>query len=277
MSLIFIPSDGLGNLLFQHHAAYTFAKKQGLDLCAMGYYYDVRPKFGEYKKLFAHVKMLGDETTSEKTADYEQDPTRARINNVIKLGVDPRTLYVEQGHAYSPIPTGARILSGYFQSWKYFDEFRTEIKDVLRTNEAELWSKQKAKFQGGICVHVRRGGDAAGRPEIHPLTSSNYYDRAMALFPGAKFLVFCEEPALIKDWAIWSGRDVEFVDEPGALATMFLMSCCDHFILANSSLSLNAYYLRDQETASVVAPSDWFGPAGPKFNIHDIIDKGTII
>ena len=277
MSLVFTPSDGLGNLLFQHHAAYTFAKKQGLDLCAMGYYYDVRPKFGEYKKLFAHVKILGDEKTAEKTADYAQDPTRARINNVIRLGVDPRTLYMEQGHQYFPIPAGARILSGYFQSWKYFDEFRTEIRDLLRSNESELWSRQKSKFHGGICVHVRRGGDAAGRPEIHPLTSPSYYDRAMALFPGAKFLVFCEEPALIKDWPIWSGRNVEFVDEPGALATMFLMSCCDHFILANSSLSLNAYYLRDQETATVVAPSDWFGPAGPKLNIHDMIDKGTII
>ena len=277
MSLIFIPSDGLGNLLFQHHAAYAFAKEQGLELCAPASYYDVRPKFGEYKKLFGHVTLLGSDGPVDKPPGYDQDPGRARLLNVFQLGANPQTVYIERGHIYSPIPPWARVLSGYFQSWKYFDKFRHEIRDLLRSNESELWEKQKAKFQGGICVHVRRGGDAAGKPDIHPLTSPAYYARAMDRFPGAKFLVFCEEPRLIKDWPIWSGRDVEFVDEPGALATLFLMSCCDHFILANSSLSLNAYYLRDQESATVVAPSDWFGPAGPRFSMNDIIDKGTII
>lgn len=274
--LVFIPSDGFGNIMFQHHAAYSYAKDNGLDLYAVGYYYDVRPKFYEYSKLFKHVKFLGDESCLEPTQEYFQDPQRWRIMNAHKLSGET-AVYLDPKFTYTPIPNGARILSGYFQSWKYFDKFRHEIRDLLKTNESELWEKQKAKFHGGICVHVRWGGDGKDRPAIHPITSIEYYAKALSLFPGAKFLVFCEEPGLIKDWSVWTGRDVEFVDEPGALATSFLMSCCDHFILANSSLSLNAYYLRDQEAATVVAPSDWFGPSGPRFSMNDIIDKGTII
>lgn len=276
MSLIFVPSDGLGNLLFQHHAAYAFARKNGLKLRAPGWYYDVRPKFGEYSELFKHVEILGDPRDAIAGPDYFQDPTRWRIRNAVRFGPGP--VYLEPGHTYAPIPSEARVIAGYFQSWKYFSEFRTEIRDLLRSNVKDLWERQKARYKGGVCVHVRWGGDGLDRPHIHPITSKEYYKKALALFPGHKFLVFCEDPGIVKQWDdVWAGHDVEFVDEPGALETLFLMSCCEHFIIANSSLSLNAYYLRENETARIVAPSDWFGPAGAKFDMNDLIDNGTII
>ena len=58
MTLVFLPSDGFGNLLFQHNAAYAFARERNLELYALGWYYDARPKFAEYHKLFKHVKIF---------------------------------------------------------------------------------------------------------------------------------------------------------------------------------------------------------------------------
>lgn len=269
MSLVFIPSDGFGNLLFQHHAAYAYAKDNNLELCAIGYYYDTRPKFYEYSKLFQHVKILGKQDDGHRSSEYFQDPQLWRIVNAMRVSGKTR-VFVENGN---PIPPGVEILSGYFQSWTYFFKYRLEIRNLLRSNEKELWEKQRAKYKGGICVHVRWGGDGKLRPHIHPITPKEYYKKAMNLFPGAKFLVFSEPDAGIEDWEEWKGRDVEFVDEPDPLPTMFLMSLCEHFIIANSSLSLSAYYMRENEEAQLVVPSDWFGPAGPKFNLNVLCDR----
>ena len=49
------------------------------------------------------------------------------------------------------------------------------------------------------------------------------------------------------------------------------MSLCDNFIISNSSFSLCAYYFRNVEQAKIVAPLNWFGPAGPKFDLNDLV------
>jgi hypothetical protein len=85
----------------------------------------------------------------------------------------------------------------------------------------------------------------------------------MKLFPNNKFLLFCEEP-------VDDITGVEIINEPDPLKTLFLMSLCDGFIIANSSLSLMAYYMREQEGAHLVAPKKWFGP-NVQFDINEII------
>jgi hypothetical protein len=202
MSLIFIPSDGFGNIMFQHHAAYAFAKENGLELCAPGWYYDVRPKFGEYKKLFSHVKLLGNESDMTPSREYFIDPQRWRIMNAIKY-TSERAIYIQQGFTYSPIPKDARIISGYFQSWKYFDNFRIEIRDLLRSNESDLFNSIKIKHVPSVCVHVRWGGDGSLKPTIHTITSMEYYERSIRKFPESHFIVFCEDKHLIENWPIW--------------------------------------------------------------------------
>jgi len=279
MALVFTPSDGLGNILFQHHAAYSFAREHNLELCAPGYYYDIRPKFSEYAKLFRHVKILGQPEEFEPTQEYMSDPQMWRIRNALRHGAAPNAVYVEPMPAYSPIPDGARVLSGYFQSWKYFDKFRIEIRDLLKSNEKELWESQKERYKGGVCVHVRWGGDGLDPKlkDILPPAPVEYYTKAVEMFPGSKFLVFCEDPNLVKDWDLWKGKDVEIINEPSPLATLFLMSCCEHFIIPNSTLSLGAYYLRDNDGAKLVAPKNWFGSKVTRYSLADIVGDATII
>ena len=299
MTLVFVPTDGLGNLLFQHNAAYSFAKENNLELCAPGWYYDRFPKFGEYAKLFKHVKILGEESDGggrsgfnggtsaphmfQPPAEFSMDPERWRIMNALQYS-PTSPVYVERGHAYSPIPKEARVISGYFQSWKYFDKFRTEIRDLLFTNESDIHHIKKEKYttlSGGkpsVCVHIRRG-DYAKYPTIHPMCNEEYYRTSINKFTGEyKFLVFAENIEDIRNWDVWTDRDVHFVDdEPMALDTLFLMALCDNFIIANSSLSLMAYYMRRAEEAQLIAPAAWFGSNGPHYKIDDIVDKGMIL
>jgi len=49
------------------------------------------------------------------------------------------------------------------------------------------------------------------------------------------------------------------------------MSMCNNFIIANSTMSLIAYYLRKHNDAKIILPSKWFGINGPCYDFNDII------
>jgi hypothetical protein len=252
MAVIFKPDGGLGNILFMHNAVYAFAKDHGLELCAVGNYAtpDIRPAISQYKTLFKHVTLV----------DHQ-----------------PPVNYREPSFTYSPIPPWARSISGFFQSYKYFQKYQWEIRDLLRSNEADLWSEKLAKFQvladgrKTVCVHIRRT-DYVGS-QNHPVLDEKYYSDAVKNFPDHRFIIFSDEIEEVKKWEVWNGLDACFVDdEPDPLPTLFLMSCCANFIIANSTLSLMGYYMRENKNARIIHPTTWFNPCGPAFNISDLID-----
>lgn len=250
--ITFRPCGGLGNLLFQHHAAYSFARDNKLKLSALGRYPEKRICIADYYKLFSHVTILD----SIGSIDYQEPSLK-----------------------YSTIPSNARNIQGYFQSWKYFDKYRIEIRDLLRNNEKELFETQQNKYndisQGKktVCVHIRRG-DYLESPGTYPLMDESYYETAMSHFASHRFIVFCEDMHLVNHWDVWKKYDVHIVDEPSALGTFFLMSCCDHFIIANSSLSLAAYYGRTNEDALLIVPKHWYVPGnGIQYRLEEMCDR----
>lgn len=252
MSLAFKPSSGLGNILFMHHAAYTYARNHNLELCAVGHYPSApdRPAFAYYSKLFKHVKLVESQTPVD---------------------------YMEPNLMYSPIPPGVRSIQGYFQSYKYFDKYQIELRDLLHFNEIDTWQEKVEKFSrisGGektVCVHIRRG-DYHQSP-IHRCIPEEYYINSISKFSHHRFIVFSDGLDEVKSWGVWKDLDVAFVeDEPSALGTFFLMSMCDHFVIANSTLSLMAYYMRENRDGTITAPSPWFEQGGPEIHMNDLID-----
>ncbi len=255
----FIPSGGLGNILFQHAAAYAFAKEHSMNIYTyigngQEHVNPERPNIQVYKTLFKHVNFKG---------------------SVMKMGI-----YKEPEFTYNEIPNDTMVIDGCFQSWKYFDKYRTEIRDLLTSNEQELFDRLKQKHQiisegkKTTCVHIRRG-DYLQYSDVHTIIDENYYKLALHNCKN-KLIVFSDSIHMIKDWSLWNNHDVHFVeDEPDPLPTFFLMSMCDSFVIANSSLSLMAYYMSQNNDADLTAPAKWFESKGPKFNIWDIVPPST--
>lgn len=212
----------------------------------------------------------------------------------LPLAAIPRI--AEHGFPYSKLPAltpgKAAALYGYFQSPLYFEQQFEKICRLLRIEEQR--TAVRSEFgellgSGGgetISLHFRLG-DYKALPSFHPIMPPTYYKKALSQLPTDKpyrVLYFCEAEDNAAVVATVAGLEAEFptmtfVKVPDAICDwkqMFLMSLCDHNIIANSSFSWWGAFFGDQSSSRrVFYPATWFGPAGPQ-DVEDLFPSGWI-
>ena len=174
-------------------------------------------------------------------------------------------------------------LSGYFQTEKYFSEFRDLILSqfVFKSpykDSAESYIqtiREKNKDSVIASIHVRRG-DYLMFPDHHPPCSPEYYENATIYMKeklegsDIKFLVFSDDIEWCREE--FTGSEYQIVDINNTFSEMYLMSICDHNIIANSSFSWWGAWIGDNTDRIVIAPSRWFGHLIQK-NTSDVYCK----
>lgn len=127
------------------------------------------------------------------------------------------------------------VLNGYWQSYKYFDFCKDELLKVFNLP----W-----EFNKGVCsVHVRRG-DYLLYPTKHPVVTIEYLKQAIELIRDKKginkFLIHSDDIP----WCVTCGINMffpdcefEYIKKPTALEVLVNMSCCEHQIISNSTMS----------------------------------------
>ncbi len=151
------------------------------------------------------------------------------------------------------------------------------IPDVYVQGE-KFWSKHKEAireyFRSGIskrdervALHIRRGDYLKAEHFHSNLWATDYYKRAVQLFPNEKFLVFCRDrqdslqDATDFNWCNEHLKSLEIDFEMAPLNNSEVgdlndMASCKSLIGANSSFSWWAAYLGEHE--KVVFPKKWF-------------------
>ena len=164
-------------------------------------------------------------------------------------------VYREPSFEYREIPLNIPkhlILSGYFQSEKYFKKFESAIRKDFTFRE-----KIDCHIPPKTCgVHVRRG-DYVKNQNQHPLCSLSYYQKAMEAIDADFYMIFSDDP----DWCSsnFKQKNHTVVRGNSPERDMQLMSKCDSNIIANSSFSWWAAWLNTRNTGKVIAPNKWFG------------------
>ena len=148
----------------------------------------------------------------------------------------------QMAHIYAEAKRGD-IPDIYLQDPKYFEDCNDEIKALYRQGVGKEINQ--------VAIHVRRG-DYVGNKFYVDLMKTDYYEQAMALFPGCEFLVFSDDIEWCKAQEIFAG--CEFSEGNSALEDLNLMASCNGHIIANSSFSWWAAYISPY-TQKVVAPS----------------------
>jgi Glycosyl transferase family 11 len=164
---------------------------------------------------------------------------------------------------------GRWYLRGWWQSPAYFDSIRATLLKELQPSETltgtNLDMSRRIEQSNSVCVHVRRG-DYVSSPvysRILKTQTAEYYLAAMAeirqRIADAKFFVFSDD-------AEWTQQHIQ-MDAPIVhvhhngpkqdYLDLHLMSCCRHFITANSTFSWWGAWLSGHEGKIVIVPDVW--------------------
>lgn len=172
----------------------------------------------------------------------------------------PFRIYNEKGHHYTPIPDHIRDakLNGYWQSEKYFKEYRQDVIDLFRIPLQD-------DFRHYIAVHVRRG-DYLQFGDKHPPVTKEYINAALEHF-GKDY-----EPLFFSDDIKWCMDNFEgsFYTNIHPIQSIGAMASCSHNIIANSSFSWWGAWLNPNPDKKVIAPKVWFGPGNSHLDPTDI-------
>ncbi len=257
---------GLGNQLFQIYATIAHA-------------FETNSKF-----FFSNAYDLKCSLTNRHTywdtflsnlQPFLLDPKLINQNNVITIK--------EKSFTYNPLSMNdqskLRILIGYFQSYKYFDNHFLTINRLLKIDEQKVRLTNKylklINEDKPISMHFRLG-DYKKLPEHYVLLNTDYYKTALNCLIDSDqtnkintVLYFCEDQDLEDVEGIIMELKAEF---PGSIVflradpeledweQLILMSLCRHNIIANSTFSWWGAYLNTSREKKVVYPSVWFGP-----------------
>ena len=172
------------------------------------------------------------------------------------------------------------LLTGYFQSPKYFNNYRQTICEILKIDLKRMIVKYKTQINIDntsfkISMHFRFG-DYKKYPKVYPLLDHNYYNKALAhilnetntvkLKKEIIVLYFCEDESLTESENIifylkQSFPNIKFIRADNNLEDweqMLLMSLCNHNIIANSTFSWWGAYLNSNIDNIVCYPKQWF-------------------
>jgi len=266
---------GLGNQLFEYAAGYALARRLGV-----AHKVDTR--------VFAEAGERPLALRDFKLSLAEASPEELR-ETTPQWGPWWRNKYILWSHRLTPFHRrrwvreesfdfDARLftvrppvyLDGWWQSEKYFAASAGEIRQMFRlarapTARTEALGAELAS-RPTVALHVRRGDyvQHPGYAQFHGVCPVEYYRRALAWLreraPSTSLVAFSDDPVWARENLCNDGsvRLIEATPGHTAIEDFYLLGCCTHFVIANSSFSWWPAWLSESPCKLVVAPRRWF-------------------
>jgi hypothetical protein len=158
------------------------------------------------------------------------------------------TPIAEKRENYDELPyvDGDVVLSGYFQSLKYFEDCKDEFIDLLELpNISPVIDK--------VAFHIRRG-DYLKYAHIHYVCDTAYFEQQFRRFNLKYVDVFTDSPDYVRDE--FNKLELNIITGNTELEDLALMSRYDKIICSNSSFSWWASLL-GMEKKEIIVPDVW--------------------
>jgi len=226
---------GVGNQLFQIAAGYAYAKKHGKKLIINPYNW------------FAGqgTNPLVYKDTIFKNFEYGNRLTRDVI------GIREKRFNYDE----LPFHEGSVSLSGYFQSLKYFEEYKDEFISLLNLPEVDSLPRYGDNLN--VAFHIRRGDYIVHAP-IHYVCKTEYFNKLFDTFTpedvkGNKIIVFTDSPEIVLEE--FKGKEFIIMKSESDIKELAYMSKCDIVVGSNSTFSWWAALIGNKIS---YFPSKWF-------------------
>ena len=272
-------TGGMGNQMFQYAAAKALSLHHHTELLldVHSFYREVLPEL-EVPRNFdltnfsgVHETLITPYHPLHNYKAYKKTPFSALI------APHKRKVYKEPFYHYDKNFLKARkdvMLKGGWQSEHYFALYKNEIRQAFAIKDEVIKRvkeiSEKMKRENSVAVHIRRG-DYLRLPIIlawHGVLDANHYNHAFAALKSKNdkplsIYYFTDDPAWVQEnlCRVWPGTIASKEYQTNGIEDFYLMSQCNHNIIANSSFSWWAAWLNNHPGKIVVAPIHWFGNA----------------
>lgn len=167
------------------------------------------------------------------------------------------------------------ILDGYFQSYKYFENFNNFVLTNLNIDEIKQNLNIKfSNISNYTSFHIRRG-DYINKQQFHSLLSFEYYKKALEVVGEENIAIFSDDI----DWCKKEFnflKNALFIEKLDDYEDLILMSMCKNNVIANSTFSWWAAWLNNNSNKIVITPRNWFGPTYSNISTKDLIPENWI-
>lgn len=266
---------GLGNQMFQYAFGRALALRRHEQLLLDASIFGNEPKIDTPR----HYALGAYKIQAQMADPLVTKPYKTR-GSIFMRKVKRRLLRLND-FTYHPTlaHSKAHYLEGFWNNEKYFKDIADTIKhDFSLKNklgpDAEKISTELIKAKVGatkktVSIHVRRG-DFISNPyasEQHNVLTMDYYPKALTYLTSKipkeslMIYIFSDDISWVKENLILAGYDTEYVSYKVAhihdYEELYLMSLCDHNIIANSSFSWWGAWLNRNPEKIVIAPEKW--------------------
>lgn len=234
---------GLGNLLFQIVATYYYAKLNNCTpIFCVSKNNNRRPSICKYR--------LFDNLTKYSLQNELLFINKNEINFFdVDINIDEKNQNIK--------------LCGLFHDKKYISDILQYVTDILNFEDfSHIYIDQYklSHTSNLVSVHVRRTDYL--KCNIYQILNKDYYQEAMSKFDinNTLFLIFSDDIEWCKKSDYFSNiHNKLFVESKMSdEEELYLMSKCDHNIIANSTFSLWGHYLNQNPNKKIVLPKKWF-------------------
>ena len=160
-----------------------------------------------------------------------------------------------------------KIIYGYFASEYFFQNVKEEVINdfsmksaIIKDSNVEFL--KKIKSNNSICVSIRRGDYL--NPDISNyfnVCTPNYYynaiNQANKEIVNPLFVIFSDDINWVKNNMNLPKNCIFENPKNNVFETFYLMRCCKHFIISNSTFHWWAQYLSISDNKIVYAPNIW--------------------
>jgi hypothetical protein len=258
---------GLANQIFQwSHGKYLSEKYSTPLYLDVSFYLN---QFGVTKREFSLNKF--------PNLEYNTLPNDRNMSNWSTESDKTKVVTIIDNHNYSKLDyqqDAHYYLNGYWQSEKYFKGIEDIIRDNLKPSEQKLKElKEKYVTEKSISIHIRRT-DYVTSNGFHPIQDIEYYQRGLEIIGEYhNLLIFSDDIKWCKENLKFD--NMTFVEGNDDVEDIWLMSMCNHNIIANSSFSWWGAWLNGNKDKKIIAPEKWFGDKS-NTNYSDIVPENWI-
>lgn len=246
----------IGNQMFQYAALVGISKNRGFDFCIPDHsQYNLREEFEDGNGRSIHHQLQKCFKLSHLDKSYGF--------------IEGDTVEVNQHHfceeLYNECPDNI-TLHGYFESYKYFENYENELRLDFQFHDNLLEESEKFYLQNAIknsvSIIVRRG-DFLLYPDCHPVCNQSYYKSCIDSVGDRQFVIISDDIEWCKSQEIFSGNNFYFVNGQNtflkSVYDLCVSSLSDDFIISNSTFAWWISWLGLSKDKKVYSPDPWFG------------------